>query len=82
MIHARTRAIFQRIPLNLEEGAAVVALSSNNGAVYALTNYGEIKSFIPTKSDPRVHAYGKFRWGECHSINISPELCCNGSTNL
>ncbi|KAL7521427.1 hypothetical protein ACHAWX_006106 [Stephanocyclus meneghinianus] len=81
-IHSRSRVIFQRIPIRFhgddDEGGdsdsehSIVALSSHprNGIVYAITSQGLVRSYHPTRADPKLHAYGKYRWGEGCRVNV------------
>jgi len=73
VIHARTRVIFQRISLSLGDAGSsnvVVALSSSNGAVYTLSSAGALTCYKPTRADPKLYAFGKYRWGEGCTANL------------
>eukprot|EP00804_Cyclotella_cryptica_P003754 CCRYP_008920-RA/>CCRYP_008920-RA protein AED:0.01 eAED:0.01 QI:160/1/1/1/1/1/3/904/3233 len=51
---------------------SIVALSAHprNGIVYVVTSHGLVRSYHPALADPKLHAYGKYRWGEgCH-VNV------------
>ncbi|KAL3804783.1 hypothetical protein ACHAWO_005312 [Cyclotella atomus] len=86
-IHARSRVVFQRILLlsssenttsstssNSGDKETVVAITSNNGNIYILTSHGRLQSYIPHRADPKVYAFGKFRWEEGSSIHTSIDL--------